>query len=62
MDTRKQTQDGKAIRRRVARALTEGSYPHNNWTEPVAPWERCEACAILADSLALLASLDGGAK
>jgi hypothetical protein len=51
--------DGRTIRLRTARALAEASYPHAGETEP---WEQCEACAILSESLALLASLNGGAK
>ena len=39
--------DGSTIRMRVARALSEASYPHL----PLTAWEQCEACAILADSL-----------
>jgi hypothetical protein len=58
METRKQTkdsfQDGEAIRRRVARAIAEA--PHND-IDYYNPFATCEACAVLDDSLKLLASL-----
>jgi hypothetical protein len=49
--------EGRAIRLRVALYLSGDSAPH----DPNAyykPFEQCEACAILADSLRLLASLE----
>jgi hypothetical protein len=45
---------GQAIRMAAARALSEACYPHL----PLKAWERCKVCAILADSLRLLASLE----
>ena len=49
--------DGRTIRLRVARALSEGSYPHED-RDYYTPFTECEACAILGDSLRLLASLE----
>lgn len=52
---------GRTIRLRAARALSENSYPHNDWDSRPWPYDRqwsCEACAILSESLRLLASLE----